>query len=76
MQKWKHEFCNTFELYLPILIYYQFLRAVIPTCSTRTPKGKRRTGWGYAKIVLVMAEITKKKELKGVTKRDLCETCF
>jgi hypothetical protein len=34
------------------------------TCGTRTPGVTRRTGWGYAKIILVMAENTKKK--KGV----------
>jgi hypothetical protein len=34
------------------------------SCGMRTLGGKRRTGWGYAKIILVMAENTKKK--KGV----------
>jgi hypothetical protein len=33
-----------------------------PTCSTRTLGGKRRTSWGYTKIILVMAEYTKKKK--------------
>jgi hypothetical protein len=32
----------------------------VPTCGTRTPEGTRRTGWGYAKIILVMSENTKK----------------
>jgi hypothetical protein len=31
-----------------------------PICGTRTPVGTLRTGWGYAKIILVMAENTKK----------------
>jgi hypothetical protein len=31
-----------------------------PTCGTRTPGGTRGTGWGYAKIILAMAENTKK----------------
>jgi hypothetical protein len=34
------------------------------TCGTRTPESTRLTGWGYAKIILVMAKNTKKK--KGV----------
>jgi hypothetical protein len=35
-----------------------------PTCGVRIPGGTRWTGWGYAKIILVMAENTKEK--KGV----------
>jgi hypothetical protein len=31
-----------------------------PTCGTHTPWGMRRTGWGYMKIILVIAENTKK----------------
>jgi hypothetical protein len=33
-----------------------------PTSGTRTLGGTRRTGCGYAKIILVMAENTKKKK--------------
>jgi hypothetical protein len=32
-----------------------------PTCGTLTLEGTRRTGWGYAKIILIMADNTKKK---------------
>jgi hypothetical protein len=35
-----------------------------PACRTHTPEGMQRTGWGYEKIILVMAEDTKRKELK------------
>jgi hypothetical protein len=33
-----------------------------PTCGTRTPGGTWRTGWEYAKIILVLAQNTKKKK--------------
>jgi hypothetical protein len=33
-----------------------------PNCSARTSGGTRRTGRGYAKIILVMAENTQKKK--------------
>jgi hypothetical protein len=36
----------------------------ISNCGTRTPGGTRRTSWGYAKIILVIEENTKKK--KGI----------
>jgi hypothetical protein len=36
-----------------------------PTCGKRTPGGARRTGWGFAKIILVMARNTKKKGVKN-----------
>jgi hypothetical protein len=34
----------------------------IPTCGTCTPSGTWWTGWGYAKIILIMAENAKKKK--------------
>jgi hypothetical protein len=41
------------------------LKLWFPTCGTRTLRGTRRTGCGYEKIILVMAENTqKKKKLK------------
>jgi hypothetical protein len=43
-----------------------------PTCGTRTPGCTRRTGWGYTKIILVMAEDTK-NGVKIITQEQGCE---
>jgi hypothetical protein len=40
-----------------------------PTCGTHTPGGTRRTGWGYTKIILVMAENSKKNGVKIKTQK-------
>jgi hypothetical protein len=42
----------------------EYLEQWFPTRGTRTPGGTRRTGWEYAKIIVIMAGNTKKKELK------------
>jgi hypothetical protein len=46
------------KLFKPDFLYS--CRVVVPTCGTHTPGGMQQTSWGYAKIILVMAENTKK----------------
>jgi hypothetical protein len=48
------------------LCYYSLsTRPVVPTFGSSTPGGARWTGYGYVKIILVVAENTEKiKELK------------
>jgi hypothetical protein len=41
--------------------YFYHPRHWFPICGNRTPEGKRRTGWGYAKIILIMVENTEKR---------------
>jgi hypothetical protein len=44
-----------------------------PSCGTHTLGSTQRTGWGYAKIILVMAENTKKKGVKIKTQKQSYE---
>jgi hypothetical protein len=53
-----HEISRVVETELA-LVYS--LEQWFSTCGTRTPRGTWWTGWGYAKIILVMAENTQKK---------------
>jgi hypothetical protein len=42
---------------------------VVPTCGTRNPDGMQQTGWGHAKIILVMAKMAKIKSVKIKTQK-------